>query len=76
MTAQLDPDSVNDFAKRFGENLALHHKRVGLSQEQLSERVARMDTFIKLIGRAWRAPRGPSRRAEMVTGMMTVGKFI
>jgi len=92
MSSQLDRDTMDDFAKRFGENLARRRKRVGLSQEQLSvraslhrtavgqlergERVARMDTFIKLVGALGIPAEDLLEGLKWSPGEMTAGKFV
>lgn len=89
---QLDRDTIDAFAKRFGENLSRHRKRADLSQEQLSvraslhrtavgqlergERVARMDTFIKLIGALGVRPEDLLEGLKWTPGEMTAGKFM
>ena len=92
MSSQLDRDTMDAFAQRFGENLARRRKRVGLSQEQLSvraslhrtavgqlergERVARMDTFIKLVGALNVRAEDLLEGLKWSPGEMTAGKFV
>lgn len=92
MSSQLDRDAMDAFAKQFGENLALHRKRVGLSQEQLSvlaslhrtavgqlergERVARVDTLVKLVGALGVRPEDLLEGLKWSPGEMTAGRFV
>jgi transcriptional regulator with XRE-family HTH domain len=91
MTSQLDRDSWDDFAERFGENLIRHRKRVGLTQEQLSvraslhrtavgkleggERVARADTLVKLAGALGVRPEDLLEGLKWSPGEVTAGEF-
>lgn len=92
MSSQLDRDTMGAFAKRFGENLARRRKRTRLSQERLSvraslyrtavgqlergERVARMDTFIKLVGALDVRAEDLLEGLKWSPGEMTAGKFV
>lgn len=91
MNSQLDRDMENAFAKRFGENLSHHRKRIGISQEELSlraslhrtavgqlergERVARTDTLIKLVGALGVRPDDLLDGLKWAPGELTAGKF-
>ena len=92
MSSQLDRDTMDAFAQRFGENLARHRKRARLSQEQLSvlaslhrtavgqlergERIARVDTLVKLVGALGVRPEDLLEGLKWSPGETTAGKFI
>jgi transcriptional regulator with XRE-family HTH domain len=92
MSSQLDRDTMDAFAKRFGENLARHRKRARLSQEQLSvlaslhrtavgqlergERVARSDTLVKLVGSLGVRHDDLLEGLKWTPGEKTAGKFL
>lgn len=83
---------MDAFARRFGENLARHRKRARLSQEQLSvraslhrtavgqlergERVARLDTLVKLVGALDVRPEDLLEGLKWSPGEVTAGKFV
>lgn len=83
--------AANDFANRFGENLARCRKRAKLSQEALAvraglhrtavgqlergERVARTDTLVKLVGVLDVAPDDLLKGLKWSPGKMTHGAF-
>jgi transcriptional regulator with XRE-family HTH domain len=88
----LDDNAKNDFARRFGENVARHRKRIGMTQEELAlraslhrtavgqlecgGRVARLDTLIKLGGALGVPPEDLLDGLQWSPGEVAHGEFI
>ncbi len=91
MNPSADHGPAKDPAKRFGENLARHRRRVGLSQDALGIRaslhrteisqlerglrIARIDTLIKLAGALGVSPEDLLDGLKWSPGEMVSGEF-